>query len=199
MAYLNQYYTPEILAEQLVPTAMRGGVLSELFKAMLRPVKDLAIDLHGFRTDKRFRLTYNGQVRLIEHVVNRVMLGFYTVAAPVIYLDERAPVEELLLSPDGNWELQSRIHYDAQAKAAWDALNDDPLELPEAYGILYDHTSRPETLGFEVHLTPVLAPDAPDHYLKRRFYYNGGIPALRQVVDTYKLAGKRYVVIQDQE
>lgn len=199
MAYINQYYHPDILARQLTPMAMRTGILDNLFNVMLAPVKSLADELYKFRTDKRFRFTYNGQVRLLENVINRIMLGYYAMAAPVIYLDDPAPVEELFLSPDGNWELQSRIHYDAQAKAAWDTINDDPIEPPEAYGILHDHTSRPETLGFEVHLTPVLAEDAPDHYLKTRFQNNGGIPALRQLVDAYKLAGKRYVVIQDQE
>lgn len=199
MAYINQYYDPVVLADQLTPAVMRGGVLSGLFDTMLAPIKSLADELYRFRTDKRFRLTYNGQVRLLENVINRVMLGYYVMAAPTIYLDETAPVEELLLSPDGNWERQSHIHYDAHAKEAWDAIHDNPTESPEGYGILYDHGSRPETLGFEVHLTPVLAPDAPDHYLKTRFQNNGGIPALRQVVDTYKLAGKRYVIIQDQE
>lgn len=199
-AYLNSYYVPSVLARQLTPMALRDGVIGHLFKEMLSPVHDLAVDLRNFRVDKRFRLKYNGQVRLLENVVNCIMVGTYTIANPVIYLDETTPVEEFLLSPDGNWERQGNIHYDADSKEAWDAIHDDPPETPEAYGILHDHTSRPATLGFEVHLTPVLAPDAPDHYFKTRFYdINGGIPALRQVVDAYKLAGKRYVVIQDQE
>ena len=199
MAYINQYFRPNTLAAQLTPVVMRDGVLGKLFGTMLAPINSLAYDLYEYRNDIRFRLSYNGQVRLLENVINKTMLAFYNPTNPYIYLDEPTPVEEFLLSPGGNWERQSNIHYDADAKEAWDAIHDNPTESPEGYGILYDHSSRPGTLGFEVHLTPPLAIDAPDSYLKRRFDANGGVPALKQVVDTYKLAGKRYVVIQDEE
>lgn len=199
-AYNNERLYPEQLVEQLMPTALRRSVISTLPKAMLSPVDSLAGDYSKYRSDKRFRLSYNGQVRLLENVINRLMIGSYDMVAPVIYLSEPTPVEEFLISPDGNWERQGLIHYDVAAKAAWDAFNDNPTEPSEAYGILHDHTSRPATLGFEVHLTPPLAPDAPAERdsLKELYLANGGNAALRSIVDTYKLAGKRYVVIQDE-
>ena len=121
------------------------------------------------------------------------------MSAPVIYLIDQSPTEEFLVSPDGNWEMQGCIHYDTDAKEVWDTANSDPIESPETYSILHDRTCRADTIGFEVHLTPPLDPDAPTSTMKTRYYNNGGEAALKEIVDTYKIAGKHYVVIQDTE
>lgn len=197
--YIYRRLNIDTLAVQLTPTALRTTVFGQLRYALLLPVADLAYDHWLYRRDKRFRMSYNGQVRLLENVVNQLMVGGYNMAAPAIYLSEPEPVEEFIIAPDGNWQLQNSIHYDQNEKDYWDMQQHDPVEPPEAYSLLHDHTSRPSTLGFEVHLTPPLAPDAPDTQAKLNYYARGGDAALKSIVDTYKLAGKRYVVIQDEE
>ena len=77
------------------------------------------------------------------------------------------------------------------------------LNLPEdleQYSILHDRSSHAEGLGFEVHITWPLNPDHPDPaWQNLTFHARGGETALRRIVDTYKLAGKRYTVIWDEE
>lgn len=187
------------LATQLTPMVLRKPVLTSLLQTLLKPISTIGNDYNAFRRLKRQRMDYNGQVRLLENIVNRLLVGFYDMDDPVIYLDEPTSVEEFLVSPNGNWMLQNSIHHDQYGKEEWDNQNHDPVEPPEDYSILHDHTSRVESLGFEVHLTYTLHPEAPTSIAKARYHANGGLVTLKDIVDTYKLAGKRYVVIQDEE
>jgi len=187
------------LAHQLTPIALRRPVWTALMQALLKPIRTIGNDYNTFRRLKRRRMDYNGQVRLLENIINQLMVEDYDMDNPVIYLDEPTPIDEFLISPNGNWILQNSIHYDQYGKEEWDNQNHDPVEPPADYSILYDHASRIASLGFEVHLTPPLDEDAPSSEVKTKFYDNGGIAALRAIVDTYKLAGKRYVVIQDED
>lgn len=189
----------DTLAVQLTPTALRKPVWLALVKALLAPIKGVHADYDAFRRLKRRRLSYNGQVRLLENIINQLMIGDYDMDNPVIYLDEPTPIEEFIISPNGSWQAQNSIHYDCDGKIEWNNQNHDPEEPPEDYSILYDSTSRLENLGFEVHLTPQLDEDAPSSEAKTKYYANGGLVSLKDIVDTYKLAGKRYVVIQDEE
>ena len=187
------------LANQLTPIALRRPVWTALMQALLKPIRTIGADYNTFRRLKRRRMDYNGQVRLLENIINRLMIEDYDMDDPVIYLDEPTPIEEFLISPNGNWVMQNSIFYDSDGEQGWDQQNQDLREHPETYSILYGQASRIASLGFEVHLTPPLDEDAPSSEVKTKFYDNGGIAALRAIVDTYKLAGKRYVVIQDEE
>lgn len=192
----------DTMATQLTPMALRKPVWLALIKAILSPVKSVHADYDTFRRLKRRRLSYNGQVRLLENIINQLMIGSYNMDAPVIYLDEPEPIEEFLISPNGNWMMQNSIFYDSDPVMMqhWDEYNPEQLlqDHPEYYCILYDHTSHVASLGFEVHLTPPLDEDAPSSEVKTKYYTNGGLVALKDIVDAYKLAGKRYVVIQDE-
>lgn len=200
---MNVFQTSDVnfntLAAQLTPTALRKPVWTALIQALLKPIRTIGADYNTFRRLKRRRMDYNGQVRLLENVINLLMIGDYDMDDPAIYLDEPTPIEEFLISPNGNWQMQNSIHHDQNGKDYWDMGQHDPVEPPEDYSILFDHTSRTACLGFEVHLTPPLDEGAPLSEAKTRYYANGGLVALKDVVDTYKLAGKRYVVIQDVE
>lgn len=187
------------LANQLTPIALRRPVWMAFVQALLKPIRTVGNDYNTFRRLKRRRMDYNGQVRLLENIINRLMVDGYDMDAPVIYLDEPTPVEEFLISPNGNWIMQNSIHYDLRGKEEWDHELIPDVERPEDYSILYDHTSRIATLGFEVHLTPPLDITAQTSEVKTKFYNHGGLVALRDIVDTYKLAGKRYTIIQDEE
>ena len=198
-AYQTSDVSFDTLANQLTPTALRRPVWTALTQALLKPIRTIGADYNTFRLLKRQRMSYNGQVRLLENIINRLMVGDYDMADPVIYLDEPEPIEEFIISPNGHWQEQDSIHYDPDGKTDWDTQNHDPVEPPEDFSILHDHTSRTESLGFEVHLTYTLHPDAPTSIAKTRYTDNGGLAALKAIVDTYKLAGKRYVIIQDEE
>lgn len=187
------------LANQLTPIALRRPVWTALMQALLKPIRTIGNDYNTFRRLKRRRMDYNGQVRLLENIINQLMVGDYDMDDPVIYLDDPTPIEEFIISPNGNWMMQNSIHYDLRGKEDWDHELIPDVEPPEDYSILYDHASRTASLGFEVHLTPPLDEDAPSSEVKTKFYNNGGTLALRDIVDTYKLAGKRYVIIQDEE
>ena len=188
------------LIDQLIPPVLRNSANRTLVYLMTRITKPFSLintDYNTFSGAKRRRLQYNGQVRLLENIINRLMLSTYNMSAPVIYLIDQSPVEEFLVSPDGNWIEQETIHYDKDGKILWDMANRE--EDPKKYSILHDRTCRADTIGFEVHLTPPLDPDAPTSTMKTRYYNNGGEAALKEIVDTYKIAGKHYVVIQDAE
>lgn len=187
----------DTLALQLTPCALRKPLWKALTPALLTPLKDIAADIASFVFSKRFRMDHNGQVRLLERVANLLMLGTYDKDAPAIRLDEADPVEEFLIAPDIRWSEQGTLHYDLRAKALWDYLSPGPDEPAEAYTILADATASTPSLGFEVHLAPALAPDAAPGSLKAAFLRNGGLTSLCDIIDTYKLAGKRYTVIQD--
>lgn len=187
------------LADQLTPTALRKSVWRALMQAILAPVTKLCADYRTFRAAKRLRLKHNGQVRLLERICNYLMVGSYNMNAPLIYLDEPDPVNEFLISPDGQWELQSSIHYDQNGKDEWDERNSNPLEAPERYSILHDSSCHVVGLGFIVHISTTLGPDAPSTVPKNLYYLRGGEITLRSIVDTYKLAGKRYTIVRDWE
>lgn len=191
------------LATQLTPIALRKPVWTALIQVLLKPIRTIGTDYNTFRRLKRRRMDYNGQVRLLENIINQLMIGDYDMDDPVIYLDEPEPIEEFVISPNGNWIMQNSIFYDSDPAMMqnWDYYNPEQClqEHPENYSILYDHASHIDSLGFEVHLTPPLDEDAPSSEAKTKYYANGGLVALKDIVDTYKLAGKRYVVIQDEE
>lgn len=187
------------LADQLTPTALRNSVWRALIQAILAPVTTLCADYRTFRAAKRKRLKHNGQVRLLERICNDLMVGSYNMNAPLIYLDEPEPVNEFLISPNGQWELQNSIHYDQNGKDEWDERNSDPLEASERYSILHDRSGHVAGLGFIVHVSATLSPDAPSTTPKSRYYTRGGEITLRSIVDTYKLAGKRYTIVRDWE
>lgn len=187
----------DTLATQLTPTKLRKTVLGAFIGALLSPIKSINADYVAFRAAKRQRMSYNGQVRLLENIANIIMIGYYDADDPVIYIDEPDSVNEFLISPSASWEQQSSIHYDDDEKSVWDYYWNDPEEEPEEYSILHNQLSHVVGLGFEVHLTPQLSADAPSSTEKSRFYNRGGCVALANVIDTYKLAGKRYTIIQD--
>lgn len=185
------------LAEQLTPTILRQPLWLALVGALLSPVKSIGNRFTVFKAQKVQRMSYNGQVRLLENIINRLMLGYYNVDDPVIYLDEPEPIEDFMISPSGAWVEQDSIHYDPSGKQDWDTQNQDPSEPPEDYSIFKDRTGADLGCVFEVHLTQRLSPSASPNSARTLYQSHGGILALQQVVDTYKLAGKRYVVIQD--
>lgn len=187
------------LADQLTPMALRTSMWQALMQAILKPVETLCYDYRTFRAAKRQRLKHNGQVRLLERICNYLMVGSYNMNAPLIYLDEPEPVNEFLVSPNGQWELQNSIHYDQNGKDEWDELNPDPLEAPERYSILHDRSGHISGLGFIVHVSVALAPDAPDSDAKLNYNQRGGEVTLASIIDTYKLAGKRYTIVRDWE
>lgn len=187
------------LADQLTPMALRTSVWRALMQAILKPVESLVTDYRAFRATKRQRLKHNGQVRLLERICNVLMVGSYNMNAPLIYLDEPEPVNEFLVSPDVRWELQSSIHYNQDGKDEWDERNPDPTEAPERYSILHDRSGHVLGLGFIVHVSVALAPDAPDSNAKLNYNQRGGEVTLASIIDTYKLAGKRYTIVRDWE
>lgn len=187
----------DTLAEQLTPIAIRKPVLLAFIKALLAPIKSINAHFNSFVSNKRQRMSYNGQVRLLENIINRLMIGSYDAVSPVIYLSEPEMVKEFYISPDGSWDLQNSIHYDVAGKQDWDMQNHDPEEPPEDYSMVFDRSKGASGFGFEVHLTEVLRLTAMNNQAKQAFNNNGGIDALRKIVDTYKLAGKQYTVIQD--
>lgn len=187
----------DTLAEQLTPTAIRKPVLLAFIKALLAPIKGINTHFNSFVANKRQRMSYNGQVRLLENIINRLMIGSYDADSPVIYLSEPEIVKEFYISPDGSWDLQNSIHYDDAGKQDWDTQNNDPVEPPEDYSMVFDQSKGALSFGFEVHLTELLGTEARDNQAKRAFNNNGGLDALKDVVDIYKLAGKQYTVIQD--
>ncbi len=189
----------DTMAAQLTPTALRKPVWLALVRTLLSPIKRAHSDFSTFRRLKRRRLSYNGQVRLLENIINQLMIGEYDMDDPVIYLDEPEPMEEFLISPNGRWQEQSSVFYDDAGQQSWDYEHQDLQETPETYSILHDHASRVASLGFEVHLTYPLADNAPSNEAKGAYNANGGLTALKDIVDTYKLAGKRYIVVQDLE
>lgn len=187
----------DLLAEQLTPTFMRQPLWLALVRALFAPLKSVCVRYTAFKRLKVQRMSYNGQVRLLENIINRLMLGYYNPNDPVIYLAEPDPIEDFMISPSGAWIKQDSIHFNLSGKEDWDDENDDPLEAPEEYGILHDRSDSDPGYGFEVHLTQRLAPASPANSAKTLYQSHGGLAALKEVVETYKLAGKRYVVIQD--
>lgn len=201
MAYTNEQVQFLHLADQLTPMALRKPRWQALMQALMQPFATLGQDYYSFVALMRQRMTFNGQVRLLEHICNLLMISGYNMADPLIRIGEPQPVPEFLIAPDGTWidPLQNSIHYDQDGKDAWDA-NPSADDLPEQYSILHDRSSHAEGLGFEVHITWPLNPDHPDPaWQNLTFHARGGETALRRIVDTYKLAGKRYTVIWDEE
>ena len=185
------------LAEQFTPCALRRPVWLELIKTLIKPVKTINSAYLMFKSKKIQRMSYNGQVRLLENIINRLMLGEYDPDMPYIYLDEPEKVNDFLVSPDGRWQLQNSIHYDLNKKQYWDYQWPDPEEPPEDYSILYDKAAIALGIGFEVHIGFDFGPQAHEPEIAQAFIEKGGDAALRSIVDTYKLAGKKYVVIYD--
>lgn len=201
MPYINYQVSFDYLADQLTPMALRRPRWQALMQALMQPFASLGTDHYRFVAAMRQRMTYNGQVRLLEHIANLLMVGGYDMNDPLIRIGEPQPVPEFLIAPDGTWiqPLQNRIHYDQDGKDIWD-LNPFTDDFPEQYSILHDRSSHAEGLGFEVHITWPLNPAHPDPVWQNTvFHAGGGETALRRVVDTYKLAGKRYTVIWDEE
>ena len=184
-----------VLARQLTPTVLRRPVWNALMGALMAPFRKLNADYAAFRAAKRMRMTHNGQVRLLERIANTLMVGGYNPAEPVIHIGESLPAEEFLIAPDGGWSLQTGIYYDRRGKDHWDYYN--RAEAPEQFSVLYDGGSRVGSLGFEVHLAPALSSLAPRNAQRDMYLNNGGEAALRDIIDTYKLAGKQYSLIQD--
>lgn len=187
----------DLLAEQLTPCALRRPVLLALMKTLIKPMKTIDSACLLFKSKKIQRMSYNGQVRLLENIINRLMLGEYDPDRSYIYLDEAERVNGFLISPDGGWQLQNSIHYDLDGKQYWDYQQHDPEEPPEDYSILYDKEASSQGLGFEVHVGFDFGPQAHEPEIAQTFIDRGGDAALRSIVDTYKLAGKKYVVIYD--
>lgn len=199
MTYPNYSAAMHHLSDQLTPMVLRKTVWRALVQVILRPVEALSTDYSTFRAAKRQRMEHNGQVRLLERICNILMVSSYSPNSPLIYLDEPEPIYDFIISPDGQWELQSSIHYDQYGKIDWNTQNHDPEEEPEQYSILHDRSGHSAGLGFIVHISTALGPDAPNSYWKTRFYTRGGETALRSIVDTYKLAGKQYTIVWDEE
>jgi hypothetical protein len=185
----------DTLAAQLTPIAMRKPVWNALMRVFMTPFRRIGTDQAAFQALKRLRMAHNGQVRLLEHVANLLMIGSYDPVDPVIRLDEPVSVEEFLIAPNGDWALQNSIHYNRTAKDHWEYYN--RAEASELFGVLYDADDHVGGLGFEVHLAPCLSETAPRNTTRDIFIRNGGKPALRDIIDTYKLAGKQYTLIQD--
>ena len=201
MPYTNYQVQFHHLADQLTPMALRKPRWQALMDTLMRPFASLGSDHYRFVAAMRQRMDFNGQVRLLEHICNLLMVGGYNMDDPLIRIGEPQPVPEFLIAPDGTWiaPLQSRIHYDQAGKDAWDA-NPSTDDLPEQYSILHDRSSHAESLGFEVHITWPLNPDHPNPVWQNAVFHDrGGEIALRRIVDTYKLAGKRYTIIWDEE
>lgn len=184
----------DMLAVQLTPVILRKPTWKALMRVLMMPFKRIGNQYLHFKGKTIQRMSYNGQVRLLENIVNRMMVGSYDKDNPAIYIDEPEPAKEFLVSPDGGWQQQNSLHFDKRAKDNWDFYNSQ-RENAEDFSIPY--RSDPNGLGFEVHLTQQLSSAASANRMKTLFYANGGQATLEAVVDTYKLAGKRYVVIQD--
>lgn len=187
----------DILAERLTPFALRRPVWLAFIRTLLTPINTINASYMLFKSKKIQRMSYNGQVRLLENIINRLMLGEYDPDMPYIYLDEPEKVNDFLVSPDGRWQLQNSIHYDLDGKQYWDYQQHDPEEPPEDYSILYDKAASAQGIGFEIHIAFDFGPQAHEPEIAQAFIENGGDAALRSIVDTYKLAGKKYVVIYD--
>lgn len=183
------------LAAQLTPTALRLPVWNALMRAVMAPFRRLGADHAAFRASKRLRMAHNGQTRLLERVANLLTVDGYDPAAPAIRIDEPDPVGDFLIAPDGEWTQQGGVHLDRTAADHWAYLNGP--ETPENTGVLHDGGDRAGSLGFVVRLAPRLSGNAPHNVTREAFRRNGGEPALRGVIDTYKLAGSRYTVVQD--
>lgn len=183
------------LARQLTPTALRCSVWNALMGALMAPFRRINADHAAFLTSKRTRMTHNGQTRLLECVANLLMTRDYDTNNPVIRISESEPIEEFLIAPGGGWATQGIVHFDQTAKDHWDYHNRP--EAPELYGILYDGNTRSGSLGFEVRMATCLSETAPYNKTRESFLRNGGRPALADIIDTYKLAGKQYALIQD--
>lgn len=183
------------LAEQLTPITLRRPVLLSLLRSLLAPFEQLKRDYDMFAATERRRLSYNGQVRLLENAINTMLIGSYNMSSPAIYLGEPESVKEFMISPNGDWNEQGSLHFNTSAQTVWNYHN--PGDETSMFSLLYDHASHVDGTGFEVHLTKPLSGSAAANTLKTKYLANGGRRMLIAIVDTFKIAGKRYVIIQD--
>lgn len=177
------------LAILLLPAAARKPRLMALLYHLTAPLRDIYSRFLDFRSDREYRLMHNGQVCLLEKVLNEKMCGSYIQEEALIRIADVNEIPDLMLPYDnGISEHQIYIWHDVADMGAGDITGDN--------GILYDTSCAVSAnITFEVRLDAKLAPGS-DTDEARIYEGNGGEAMLRRLLDIYKLAGKQYIIIQ---
>ena len=87
----------DTLAAQLTPVALHKPVWNALMGALLTPFKRIGNQYLHFKGKTIQRMSYNGQTRLLENIVNKIMLESYDMDDPAIYLSESEPTKDFLV------------------------------------------------------------------------------------------------------
>lgn len=176
------------LTIMMLPFALRQPRMMAFVYQLTAPVRSVYARFMAFRTEKEYRMAHNGQVCLLEKVLNEKLCGSYDPDVALITVEDVTEFAHMLAPYDTEIaEHQDYIPYSNLGISTVDESN----------AMLYDMGSeRSGNAMFEVHLDSVLAPGSAGA-ARTAYTANGGEPMLRKLLEVYKLAGKRYEIIQD--
>ncbi|MDD4141599.1 MAG: hypothetical protein PHR20_02235 [Bacteroidales bacterium] len=162
--------------------------MRQLLACVLAPLSRLYAEFGTYRTHKLYRIAHNGQVVLLEKAINEYYFAIYDMEDPTIYIEDPTTISEVLIPYDGEIsEFQTLITYDGN-------------NLLASIVTLLTYSSEDTSINlFEVHLPVDFGPDNNATLSAPAILYNnaGGLPSLISLLETYKLAGKRYNIIYD--
>ena len=178
------------LAALLLPMQIRKPRLMAMACHLTAPLRNIHSGFLEFRSEKEYRMAHNGQVCLLEKVLNEKLCGSYVREEALIKIADINEISDMLLPYDNKIsEHQKHIWYDVTD------MGDE--EITSDNSILYDASGAVSAnIVFEVRLDPKLAPGS-DTEESRVYEERGGTAMLRRLLEIYKLAGKQYTIIQE--
>ncbi len=163
----DQIYTVDfkLVADRTSPPTKRGVIFAALFRALLKPLKDLRDDLFDtYRPDVSQRTKYNSQTVVMEQILNN-LAGISM--APLIYIENKTILAEM-----------NFFYNEAEGFPAHYFANE--AEIPDTPIYFFNDDEQIEEFDFIVWV-----PDASFADWEIR---------IRAEVDKYKIAGVNYDV-----
>lgn len=172
----------------LLPGVMRKPYLMSLVYHLTAPLRHIYSRFLEYKSEKEYRMSHNGQVCLLEKVLNERLCGSYNPENALIRITDIDEIQDMMLPYDNEiMEHQTYIWHDA--------ADFDDEEITHHNGALYDTSSAVSAnIFFEVRLDAKLSSDSVE---SQTYEHNGGVAMLRKLLDIYKLAGKQYTIIQE--
>ena len=174
------------LSMLVLPISLRKPVVMALVNHFIAPMKYIYSQFLTFKEEKEYRMSHNGQVCLLEKILNEKLLGLTDSYLIHIYDAKEFMNMEIPFYKDIP-EHQRYICYDSESIG----------DITDENSLLYDNSiSVSPNMIFEVRLDSSLAKNAGT-IQRMRYENNGGDRMLVQLLDTYKLAGKQYQIIYE--
>jgi hypothetical protein len=159
------------LVRWLLPIRKRKPLIIALLKVCTNPVKLLYQELLTFRDEKLNQLLYNGQVIYLQRILN---IRFNS-GNPGIYITDAVEIDELVIYRRSENKQPVYIYTRAELDIT------DPAYDPDAVSTyMYTRAEYQSGYDFKVKVPAAITFDQNE---------------MKAVIDSYRLAGKRYQIV----